>query len=111
MNPPSYTVNKAADSKLIGEAFLDGVIVSRALYANVKIIDKNTFTYTSYIYNNKDELTRIVSGITQVIPPNKQRQVYLEVKPINASSATILIENGITINSSKDTQPFSRCNI
>jgi len=105
----NYTVNKAAESKLIGEAFLDSVIVSRALYANVKIVDKNTYTYTSYVYNNKDELTRIVSGITQVIPPNKQKQLYLEVKPINASSATILIENGKNVNSSTDTQPISRC--
>jgi hypothetical protein len=107
----NYTVNKATDSKLIGEAFLDGVIVSRALYANVKIVDKNTYTYTSYIYNNKDELTRIVSGITQVIPPNKQKQVYLEVKPINASSATILIENGKSVSTSTDTAPIVRCNI
>ena len=107
----NHTVNKAADSKLIGEAFIDGSIVSRALYANVKIVDKNTYTYTAYVYNKKDELTRIVSGITQVIPPNKQKQVYLEVKPVNASSATILIENGKTRNSSKDTQPISRCDI
>lgn len=107
----NYTVNKATESKLIGEAFLDGVLANRALYANVKIVDKNTYTYTSYVYNNKDELTRIVSGITQVLPPNKQKQLYLEVKPINASSATILIENGKAIISSKDTQPISRCDI
>jgi len=107
----NYTVNKASDSKLIGEAFIDGVIASRALYANVKIVDKNIYTYTSYIYNNKDELTRIVSGITQVLSPSKQKQVYLEVKPINASSATILIENGKSVASSAETNPIVRCSI
>jgi len=107
----NYTVHKAVDSKLIGEAYLDGLISGRALYANVKIIDKNTYTYTSYVYNNKDELSRIVSGITKVNFPNKQQQIYLEVKPVNASSATILIENGKSIKSNTETSQIFRCDI
>jgi len=107
----NFTVHKAVDSKLIGEAYLDGLLSGRALYANVKIIDKNTYTYTSYVYNNKDELSRIVSGITKVNFPNKQQQIYLEVKPVNASSATILIDNGKTINSNKETSQIFRCDI
>jgi hypothetical protein len=106
----NYTVNKAVSEKLIGEAYIDGVISGRALYANVKIVDKNTYTYTSYVYNNKDELSRIVSGITQVFP-NKQQQIYLEVKPVNADSATILIENGKSSNAVKDTPPVLRYDI
>jgi hypothetical protein len=105
-----YTVNKAAGSKLIGDAYINGAISGRALYANVKIVDKNTYAYTSYVYNNKDELSRIVSGITQVYP-NKQQQIYLEVKPVSASSATILIENGKSMNAANDNQPVYRCDI
>lgn len=106
----NYTVNKAVSEKLIGESYIDGVISGRALYANVKIVDNNTYTYTSYVYNNKDELSRIVSGITQVFP-NKQQQIYLEVKPVNADSATILIENSKSRNEVKDTPPVLRCDI
>lgn len=106
----NYTVNKAVGEKLIGEAYIDGVISGIAVYANVKIVDKNTYTYTSYVYNNKDELSRIVSGVTQVFP-SKQQQIYLEVKPVNADSATILIENGKSRNAVKDTLPVLRCDI
>jgi hypothetical protein len=107
----NQTVNKAAGSMLISEAFIDGVIVSRALYANVKIVDKNSYTYTAQVYNKKDELIRIVSGVTQVLPPSKQKQLYLEVKPVTASSATILIENGKSVASSTETTPIVRCSI
>jgi hypothetical protein len=107
----NYTVNKAANSKLMSEAYLDGAISGKALYANVKVVEKNTYTYTLYVYNNKDELARIVSGITRVIPPNRQQQIYLEVKPINAASATILIENGKVNNAATETPQIIRCDI
>jgi hypothetical protein len=46
-----------------------------------------------------------------VIPPNRQQQIYLEVKPINAASATILIENGKAINAATETPQIIRCDI
>lgn len=106
-----YTNNRAYGSKLLEEKFTNKLISQKALYSNVKIIEKDTFTYTQYVYNNKDELTSIVSGITQVINPNKQKQIYLEIKPINASSATIVIENGKSLISPNIASYVTRCDI
>ena len=70
----SYAIFKASNTSLIGESYVDGKIIGRAVYADVKIVQKNTYSYTSHVYNNQGDFVRTVTGVTEIIFPNKQNK-------------------------------------